>query len=118
MKSFDWKQPRSAWAWLALLSPAIVMVLCGALIPAWLNAAHPRTGEPQVAMMVNWAFDGLCMGAALSLGLGYWMARGEESFSRRVGLALGYGVSIGMVNIVIAFGGCTAVALTDSYMSR
>ena len=114
----NWRQPSTVWQWLALLSPAAVMVVCGTALPGWLNALLGH-GYDTFGTQTGVGIEGLLAGTAMSFILGFWWARdGEESFIGRCVSALGYGMVIEFINLFVAFAGCTGVAVLGRAISR
>jgi len=108
-------KPRNLWQWLALLSPTLVMVVCGTLIPQMIIASRRRSGNwvPRLPFDVSlsWAWYGLVASAALSLCLGFWLAPDESVLFRRVGIVIGYTLLIETISLLVSFPGCFAMGL-------
>ena len=106
------KMPRTVWGWVALLSPSVVIVLSGTLIPIWVNSAYHVTGEATLGSLLACGLGGFFASSMMSLGFGYWITRAEVSFRRRCIKSVGYGILIEFLNISIGYAGCMAVVLT------
>ncbi len=112
------RKPSNAWQWLALLSPATVIVIFGTALPGWLNALLGH-GYDTFGTQTGVGVEGLLVGTAMSFILGFWWARdGEESFIGRCVTALRYGIVIEFINLFVAFAGCTGVAVLGRAISR
>ena len=98
--------PRNVWQWLAFLSPAVAMVICGTALPVGINAAHHRADGERIRIPIEGPLYGLLASSVLSLALGFWLARGETSRLRRVERAMGYGVIIEIGSLLVSFPGC------------
>ena len=102
-------KPRGVWQWLAFLSPAVAMVLCGTALPAWLDAKYHDTRRDTIGTAIACGMYGLIVSSVLSLGFGCWLARDETSRLRRVERAMGYGIIIEIVSLLISYPGCAIV---------
>ena len=123
MKHIRIPTPRSVWGWLAFFSPAVVMIVCGMLIPAFINAARRQTDSWEISKSIStemaWGTYGILMAGAISLALGYWLVPKEEmSFYKRCMLTCAHAVVVGYINVFVAFGGCMLSGIGINALSR
>lgn len=85
------------------------MVICGTALPAWIDAKYHHTHEDTIGIAIVCWVSGLIASSVLSFGLGSRLARGEISWFRRIERAMGYGIIIEIVSLVISYPGCAIV---------
>ena len=123
MKRISIPKPRSVWEWLAFFSPAITMIICGTLIPKWINTTHHETGSRAIALAmgtgITWGIYGIVIAGMISVVLGFQLVRKEEvSFYKRCAYTCAYAFVIAFINLFVAFPGCIAVNITGNALSR
>ena len=110
-------KPRSVWQWLALLSPAVVMVLYGTILPGWLE--RDSDGGYDKITRISVGLDGIMVAALMSLILGFWWAwKAHDSLRERSVFGLVYAIVIAFVNLAVAYAGCNAALIVGSAISR
>jgi hypothetical protein len=98
-----WNKPRKLWQWLLLLTPAVEMMLVGAIPLRRASYVLPHDNFPDLTLDVY----NLPVALALSIALGLWLCWREPHWASRVLGAISLGILIAFGNFAIGFAGCT-----------
>ena len=113
----NWIKANNVWQWLVLSSPAFVMVLCGTILPGWLES--DSDGGYDKITRISVGLDGIMVAALMSLILGFWWAwKAQDSLQERCVFGLVYAIAIAFVNLAVAYAGCSAPLIISSALSR
>ena len=112
-----WRKPQNVWHWLLLLAPAMGAVSAASLAATFVSPPHFEFEGHQLidatATIRQYADVSMGVIVAFSLALAWPFAAGETKLDRAQS-SFGIFMCLLVVNSVVAFGGCSALAVVSS----
>ena len=93
------------------------MIFCGMILPILLNAISG--GRDDKFTQLSFGLDGIMVAALMSLVFGFWWAwKTRDSLQERCVFGLVYATGIALVNLAVAYAGCSAPFIIGRALSR